>query len=99
MSPTKTASITSRYETGLLSASEAAYSILHDLLSETELDTAFLSSMGSLPGEIVQEFRCLLNRIEEDDFQWRPFLLASPDRMTDPAILSARLRRVYDLIR
>jgi hypothetical protein len=99
MDPIKTERITSRYESGLLSAGEVANSILHDLLSEPELDTAFLSSMNSLPEGIVQEFRRLLERIENDDFRWTPFLLASPKPTTDSEIHSAKLRRVCDLLR
>jgi len=98
MNPAKISKITSRYESGLLSACEVANSLLYDLLSEPELDTAFLSSMDSLPESVRQEFRCLLQRIEKDNFRWTPFLLTIPAIPPDSAAHSAKLRRVCALL-
>lgn len=99
MNPIKVSRITSRYESGLLSAGEVANSLLYDLLSEPELDTAFLSSMDSLPESVGQEFRCLLQRIEKDDFRWTPFLLTIPSIPADSVAHSDKLRRVCALLR
>ncbi|MGC1718515.1 MAG: hypothetical protein WA746_05975 [Isosphaeraceae bacterium] len=98
MNPTKISKITSRHESELLSAGEVANSLLYDLLSEPELDTAFLSSMDSLPESVRQEFSCLLQRIEKDNFRWTPFLLTIPAIPADSAARSAKLRRVCALL-
>ncbi len=98
MNASKISKIVSRYESGLLSASEVSSSLLYDLLSEPELDTAFLSSMDFLPESIRQEFRCLLHRIEQDNFSWTPFLLTTPAIPADSAAYSAKLRRICALL-
>ena len=89
----------SLYESGLLSAREWANSLLYDLVSAPELDTAFVSSLDSLPHEVGQEFRSLLARLEEADFHWTPFFLTSSTAPSDPTRYSARLRQVRALLK
>jgi hypothetical protein len=89
----------SRYESGLLSAQEWANSVLYDLVSAPEVDPAFVSLLDSLPLELSQEFRRLLTRIEEADFQWTPFFLTSSTAPSDPTEYSAQLRQVSALLR
>ena len=97
MNPTKTARIINRYETGLLSASEVANSLLYDLLSEPELDTAFLDSIESLPDEVKRVFFGLLRMIQNAGFRWTPFLLADSSDHCDSAQHAAKLRRICAL--
>ena len=89
---------TSRYESGLLSAREWANSFLYDLVSAPELDPAFVSLLDSLPLEVSQEFRSLLARIEDADFQWTPFFLTSSTAPSGPTEYSAQLRQVSALL-
>jgi hypothetical protein len=97
MNPTKTARSINRYESGLLSASEVANSLLYDLLSEPELDTAFLSSIGLLPDEVKRVFFGLLRRIQDAGFHWTPFLLTASSDPSDSAEQSAKLRQICAL--
>ena len=88
----------SRYQSGLLSAREWANSLLYDLVSAPEVDTAFGSTLDSLPQEVRQEFRSLLARIEEADFHWTPFFLTSSTAPSDPTKYSAQLRQVSAML-
>ena len=97
MNPTKVAKNLTRFESGLLSASEVANSLLYDLLSEPELDRAFLSSIGLLPDEVKREFFGLLRRIQEAGFHWTPFLLTTSSDPSDSAKQSAKLQRICSL--
>jgi hypothetical protein len=90
---------TSLYESGLISAREWANSLLYDLVSAPELDTAFVSLLDSLPQEVGQVFRSLLARIEEADFHWTPFILTSSTAPSDPTKYSAQLRLVHTLLK
>src|SRR5713226_2275116 len=94
MNPTKTARMFARYESRLLTAPEVANSLLYDLVSEPELDTAFLSSVESLPEEVRLEFLGLLQRIKEANFHWTPFLISPPNTSADSMEYSAKLRQV-----
>jgi hypothetical protein len=98
MNPIKTAKLITRSESGLLSAAEVANSLLYDLVSEPELDTAFLSSIASLPDGVRQELFSLLRRIREADFHWNPFLLRTPPAPSDSTERSAQLRRVCAML-
>ncbi len=98
MDPGRIAKLTSRYESGLVSASETANALLYDLVSERELDAAFLSSLDSLPQEVGREFRRLQEKIEAADYRWTPFFLTSSSAPADPTEYSARLRRVSALL-
>jgi hypothetical protein len=98
MEPRKFAKTISRYESGLLSAREVANSLLHDLITEQELDTAFVSSVDSLPQDVSREFRSLLEKIEEADFHWTPLFLTSSPVPSDPTEYSAQLRQVCGLL-
>lgn len=98
MDPGKIAKMTSRYRSGIFTAREWANSLLYDLVSASELDTAFVSSIDSLPTEVAQEFRHLLAEIQEADFHWTPFFMTSSTAPRDPAEYSARLRRVSALL-
>src|SRR5207253_2874289 len=90
----KTAKVIALYKSSLVTAAEAANSLLYDLLGESELDTAFLSSVGSLPDEVRREFVCLLRRIQEEDYHWTPFLLTAARVPAATAEQSAKLRRL-----
>jgi hypothetical protein len=94
MNATKTAKVTARYESGLLTAAEVANSLLYDLVCEPELDTAYLSSVASLPEAVSREFFCLLRRIQEADFHWTPFLLTSSPAHIDSTKYSGALQRI-----
>jgi hypothetical protein len=98
MDPGKIAKMTSRYRSGIFTSREWANSLLYDLVSAPELDTAFISSLDSLPHEVGREFRRLLARIEEADFRWTPFFLTSSTAPRDPTEYSARLRQVSALL-
>jgi hypothetical protein len=89
---------TSLDESGLLSAREWANSLLYDLVSAPELDTAFVSSLDLLPHEVGQEFPSLLARIEEADFHWTPSFLTSSTAPSDPTKSSAQLRQICALL-
>lgn len=98
MDARRMAKFTSLHESELVSAREWANSLLHDLVSAPELDTAFVLSLDSLPHEVGREFRGLLTRIEEADFHWTPFFLTSSTALRDPTESSAQLRRVRALL-
>jgi hypothetical protein len=98
MDPKMLAKSTTRYESGLLSAREWANSLLYDLISAPELDTAFVSLLELLPHEVGQEFRRLLARIEEADFHWTPFFLTASPALPDPTDFSDQLRQVWALL-
>ena len=99
MDQRKVAKMTARFESGLLTATEVANSLLFSLVSEPELDTAFLSAINSLPNAVTSELRQLLEKIERADFQWSPRLLTSEPAPSDPNRYSARLRQICDLVR
>jgi hypothetical protein len=94
----KIAKWTSLHQSGLLSAREWANSLLYDLVSAPELDTAFVSSLDSLPHEVGQELRNLLARIEAADFRWTPFFLTSSATRPHPTEYSAQLRQIWALL-
>jgi hypothetical protein len=98
MDPKELAKRISLYESGLISAPEWANSLLLDLVSAPEFDTAFVSSLDSLPREVGQAFRSLLARIEEANFRWTPFLLTSSTDPRDPTEYSTQLRQVCALL-
>jgi hypothetical protein len=98
MDTNKLAKRISRYEAGLITAQEWANSLLYDLVSAPELDTAFVSMLDSLPREVGQEFRSLMARIEGADFHWTPFFLTSSTAPSDPTEHSAQLRQVWALL-
>jgi hypothetical protein len=98
MDPEKIAKMASRYRSAIFTSREWANSLLYDLVSAPELDTAFVSSIDSLPPEVAQEFRHLLARIQEADFHWTPFFLNSSTVPRDPTEYSAQLRRVSALL-
>lgn len=89
----------SRYESGVITASEWANALLHELVTGPELDTTSLSFLDSLPHEVGQEFRRLMARIEEADFRWTPFFLTSSTTPRDPTEFSDQLRRVSALLK
>jgi hypothetical protein len=93
------AKFTSLYERGLLSAVEMANALLFQLVSEPELDVAFLSSVDSLPQGVATALRALLRRIMDDDYRWSPFLLTSAPVAPNAADMSAKLRRICGLLR
>jgi hypothetical protein len=99
MNPAKTTKAITLYESGLVSAAEVANSLLYDLLSETGIDTAFLSSVESLPDEVRSEFFHLLRTIQEADFHWKPFVLRAPTVPSDSAQHSVKLRQICDLLK
>jgi hypothetical protein len=98
MNPRKTTKIIARYESGLVSAAEVANSLLYDLLAEPSIDTAFLSSIDSLPDEVRHEFIRLLRTIREADFHWAPFLLTARGVPPDSAEHCEKLRQVCALL-
>lgn len=99
MNSGKTARIIARYESGLLSASEVANSLLHDLSSEPELDTAFLATIELLPDAVKRALFELLRRIQDAGFHWTPFLLTSFSSFSDSAEQSEKLRRICALLK
>jgi hypothetical protein len=98
MDTKKFAKLTALYESGLISAKEWANFLLYDLVSASELDTACVSSLDSLPQGVGQEFRRLVARIAGADFHWTPFFLTSSTAPSDPTEYSARLRLVWALL-
>jgi len=98
MDTKKIARRTSLHESGLLTAPEWANSLLYELVSSSELDTAFVSSLDSLPHEVGQGFRNLLTRIEAADFRWTPYFLTSSATASDPTEYSTRLRQIRGLL-
>jgi hypothetical protein len=98
MNPGKTGKIISRYESGLLSAAEVATSLLYDLLSESGIDSAFLASVDSLPDEVRHEFFHLLRSIQEADFHWAPFLLATSMVPPNSAEHPEKLRQIWAIL-
>jgi hypothetical protein len=99
MDPGTIAKRISRYESGIITAREWANSLLYDLVSEPELDSAFVSTLASLPQEVGREFRGLLKGIEEAGFRRTPFFVTSSIAPSDPTEYSAQLRRVCALLR
>lgn len=99
MDPNRIAKLTSRYESGLVTASETANALLYDLVSEPELDSAFLLSLDSLPHEVGRALRGLLGKIEAAEFHWTPFFLTSSTVPPDPTRNSAQLRQICALLR
>lgn len=98
MDSARTNKLVSRYESGLVTAVEVANTLLHDLVLEADIDTRFFSSIDSLPEEVVQAFDDLLRRIEENGFQWAPFVLRSIPVPVDPTAYSPKLRRICALL-
>jgi hypothetical protein len=98
MDPARRAKLITRHESGLVTAAEAANSLLYDFLTEPGCDTAFVSSVQSLPDEVRHELVCLLRTIEEADYQWTPFLLPAPTIPFESAEHSAKLQRVCALL-
>ena len=88
----------SRYESGIITAREWANSLLYDLVSAPELDTAFVASLDSLPQGVGQEFRSVMARIAAADFHWTPFFLTSTPAPSDPTKYADRLRQVQALL-
>ena len=84
MKSKRLANYLSLHEEGCLSSNEVANSVLHELLSEPELDLACLSSIGSLPVGVQEAFLDLLRRIRAADYQWKPFMIGSGPRPEHP---------------
>ena len=84
MDTKKIAKMTSLFESGLLSAQEWANSLLYDLVSAPELDTAFVSFLDSLPHEVGQEFR----QTDGEDRAGRfPLDAVLPDLLDGPLVI------------
>lgn len=95
MDAKRTHKMIGRYHSGLLSALEVATDLLHEMVSSSEIDITFLSSLQSLPDEVNQEFFQLLEAIREADYRWVPPLLTAPgDLRPDPTEHSAKLREI-----
>jgi hypothetical protein len=95
MDSVRTHKMIARYESGLLSASEVAIDLLYELVCATEIDIRFLSSLESLPNEVMQELFRLIREIREADFRWIPPLLRAPASLhPDATEYSAKLRQV-----
>ena len=98
MDPKTIARRAALFESGVITAPEWANALLYDLVSAPELDPAFVSLLDLLPHEVGQEYRRLLARIEEADFDCTPFFLTSSPAPSDPTKDSAQLRRVSALL-
>ena len=88
----------SLYEKGLLTDIEFAVGLLLDLVSDQELDTAFISSIPTLPDGIKSELFALLRRIEQADFHWKPILIGPSIPQPEPPGQPERLRQIYSLV-
>jgi hypothetical protein len=98
MNPERMANYLSLHGEELLSSNEVANTVLYELLSEPELDLAFLSSIGTLPVGVQEAFLNLLRKIQAADYQWRPFLIGSgpyPDFPDFPG----KLRKICDFLK
>jgi hypothetical protein len=98
MNQARVAKMISRYESGVVTAPELANWLLGILLDETELDLAFLSSMGSLPAEVRRRFVDLLGEIRDAGYHWIPFRITSDPNCSKPADYPEELRRVCSLV-
>jgi hypothetical protein len=86
------------YGKGWTSANEVASALLFQLVSELDLDEAFLRSIESLPDGIKNAFFDRLRLIRSDSFLWVPFFIGPGDQPADPTEYSEKLRRVCDLL-
>ncbi len=94
MNPIRIGKLLCRYESGSCSANEVANALLFDVVSQADIDPAFLASLQTLPDEVRGAFLQLLQTIEEAEFHWTPFLVPGPAAECDPL----KLRRVCDMI-
>ena len=99
MNPARTAKLISYFQSGIVTGVEVANSLIYELVSETKIDTDFLSTFHSLPIQVKQAFLELLHSVREANFHWTPFFITSKQLPADPTKYSEMLKQVYAFLK